>query len=628
MAENKSEIKTAPSDIYGEYKAGVNFKSALGKKGMYEQNKVNERFYLGDQWHGVTSQLPLVQHNVIKRIGQYKISMISSSPVAVMYSAEGIPCAAGRSDEEAELTERLREGEEVDYTDGSRQADAPEVGVVMDALSDYYRTTAERVKLDDLAADAAKDAYVSGTGAIYTYWDPDICTGLYADSARTSPIKGDIKCEVVDIENIYFGDPNCGVIAEQPYIIIAARRTVADIKRTAEKYGMPTDEITADSNYEYMAGDTGSQELEESQKAIVLTKFWKEWNDSGDGYVIKGTVVTEKAVVREPWELGIRVYPLAIFPWDKRKNCGYGESEITHLVNNQIAINRMLSSGVWAYIMNGMPLTVVNTNYVRAAVTNEPGQVIEVSTDDALDRCVRYVNPPVFSSQMESAGNSLIEQTLVQSGANDAALGNLRPDNTSAIVAVREAATAPLQTYQNRFYQFYEDIARIWADFWVTQYGERQLKISDEKGTYYFPFNGERYKDFLISVKVDVGAATLWSEAQVIKTLDNLLASGLIDVTEYIERMPKGTIPKSDDLIKSIKERQEAQAAQTAQLQAAQGAGGQTEPTAGEGAEPQESEPQVSLEGILSQLSPEEKQMFDNLPEEKRSELLSKAGLI
>ena len=39
----------------------------------------------------------------------------------------------------------------------------------------------------------------------------------------------------------------------------------------------------------------------------------------------------------------------------------------------------------------------------------------------------------------------MIAQTLTQSGANNAALGDVRPENTSAIIAVREAATMPLQ---------------------------------------------------------------------------------------------------------------------------------------------------------------------------------------
>jgi hypothetical protein len=35
--------------------------------------------------------------------------------------------------------------------------------------------------------------------------------------------------------------------------------------------------------------------------------------------------------------------------------------------------------------------------------------------------------------------------TMSCSGANDAALGDMRPENTSAIIALREITTLPLQ---------------------------------------------------------------------------------------------------------------------------------------------------------------------------------------
>ena len=74
-----------PKLIYKEYLSGVDFKAALGTKGLYEQSKINERFYVGDQWYGANcgNDRPLVRYNVIKRIGDYKISQIISSPVSL-----------------------------------------------------------------------------------------------------------------------------------------------------------------------------------------------------------------------------------------------------------------------------------------------------------------------------------------------------------------------------------------------------------------------------------------------------------------------------------------------------------------------------------------------------------------
>lgn len=54
---------------------------------------------------------------------------------------------------------------------------------------------------------------------------------------------------------------------------------------------------------------------------------------------------------------------------------------------------------------------------------------------------MRYVDPPGFSPAFDNNIASLINNTLSQAGATQAALGDIRPDNTSAIIQAREAAT-------------------------------------------------------------------------------------------------------------------------------------------------------------------------------------------
>lgn len=647
-----------PGRIAEEYAAGVRFKQGLGSRGMYEQNKMNERFFIGDQWYGANcgNDRPLVRHNVIKRIGDYKISVVGSSPIAVNYSADGVPNTLDEKERVQQLRQALSSpgapaagetrtdvsgmptlearapggeqdapwsesntgadsprryrganvpaaGVNVPYTTaaGTRagnagsypesRRDAPtasaradyagsaptrmrdvltagvpagpaggatgeEINLVMSAMSDYFRVTAERVKFDDLKETVLRCAYISGTGVLYTYWDDRIRTGLYADQSRSTPIDGDIACEVLDIENVYFGDPNLDDIQAQPYILIAQRKSVAAVRREARASGASETEIQkihADRDTGNMAGDISELEPDESCKTTLLTKFWKAWDKDGKSFRILAVKTCCGATVRKKWEMKIRRYPLAKFSWERRRNCVYGESEITYLIPNQIAINRMLTASVWAVMMMGMPVMIVNGDTVPGEITNDPGQILRVYGDQSdVASAVRYVSPPNFSPNFDNNIASLINNTLTQSGANDAALGDIRPENTSAIIAVREAATMPLQPVQNRFYSFCEDVARIWAEFWVMLYGDRQLKIEDESGTWYLPFSAERYKDLLISTKIDVGASTLWSESQSIQTLDNLFDRQVIDVVQYLTRLPKGTIPNLNGLIRDL----------------------------------------------------------------------------
>ena len=67
-----------------------------------------------------------------------------------------------------------------------------------------------------------------------------------------------------------------------------------------------------------------------------------------------------------------------------------------------------------------------------------------------------------------------------------------------------------------------------------------------------------------MTARVDVGASTLWSESVVISTLDALLGAQVITPEQYLERMPKGIIPKLSELIDDI--RQQSASAQKQQI--------------------------------------------------------------
>ena len=545
-----------PAAIAEEYRRGVGYKKGMGVRGMYEQNRMNERFFAGDQWYGAHcgNDRPLARYNVIKRIGDYKMAVIGGTPVTVQYSAEGVPLTPG----DRETVRLLRQAAAGDGY-ALPETELPgkeEINLVMSALSDYFRVTAERVKFDDLKGQALRDAYQSGTGVLYTYWDAGVKTGLYAGGRGGAPIAGDVACEALDIENVYFGDPGLDDVQKLPYILIAQRKSVAAVRDEAEKNGVSQADIRR-----IRPGEDGPTPLwgepEDTRKATVLTRFWKEPDAQGSPRVWAVRVCGD-VVVRKKWCLGVRLYPLAKFSWERRRGCAYGDSEITYLIPNQIAINRMLTANVWSAMMTGMPLMVVNGDVVPGEITNDPGQILRIygSAEDA-DGAVRYISPPV-GSPFESLIDGMVRNTLSQAGANEAALGDMQPDNTSAILALREAATLPLQPVQERFYSFCEDVARIWAEFWVMLYGDRQLKIEDENGTWFFPFQAQRYRDLLISTRVDVGGSVLWNETQTLQMLNNLLEKGVIDGIQYLRRLPKGAVADREGLIRELQGRQAA----------------------------------------------------------------------
>lgn len=551
------EIKKKPNEIFEEYRAAHDYKNSIGDRGIYDQSRMNERFYVGDQWRGVQAgnTRPLVRRNIIKRIGEYKISALCAAPVAINYSADGVPDTSDMKTDKRQI--------EQDMYQGMLPNDSPtpeEIAVVMSALSDYQTATAERVKFNEKTEQMAKSAYISGTAFLYTYWDGTVETGLFADNGKTQPIRGDINCEVLNVVNVNLGDPNNDDIQSQPYITISQRKPIEEVKREAKR-NRQTEEIDADSNdaYDINAGDWGEKEPSDSSRVTVLTKFWKEYEEDTHICRVKAIRVTENTVVRKEWDLGIRLYPLAKFVWERRFSCGYGDSEVTYLIPNQIAINRALSAAVWGAMMTGMPKMIVNTDLVRDTVTNDPGQVLRINAGQDYDvqRAIGYVHPPQFSAQFQNLVTDIANNTLSDSGANDAALGNIRPDNASAIIAMREAALQPMQIYQNRFYSTIEDVARIWADFWLNMYDRRPLKIQDKNGTRYLPFEAARYRNLVVNARVDVGASTLWGEAVVVSSLGNLLQMGIITPQQYLQRIPKNTIPDVTGIIEEMNQQQQ-----------------------------------------------------------------------
>ena len=559
MSDN---VKLKPSEIFGEYKSGNEFKESIGDKGIFEQSKINERFYVGDQWHGVQAgnDRPLVRRNIIKRIGEYKISNIGAAPVAVNFSADGVIDNLSLEKEKKTIDQLISEGQDPFAVGGVPEAS--EVSYIMSALSEYFAVSSERLKFSELCEESLKGAFISGTAFLYFYWDSGVMTGLYADESRNTPIKGDVGCEILNVENVNLGDPNNFDVQSQPYIIISQRKTIGDVKREANHYHQNTEDIMPDKaeTYNVNAGDRGDSEPEDSKRVTVLTKLWKEYDKDGNSYKIYAIRITENAVIRPKWDVGITVYPIAKFCWERRKSCGYGDSEITYLIPNQIAINRALTASVWATMNAGMPKLAVNTDAYNGTITNDPGQVLRLNNvgDRPIDQVIKYLQPPAFAGQFQGFVNDIAQNTLTDSGATDVALGNVRPDNASAIIQGYEASTQQLQIKKNRYFSFVEDCARICADFWLNMYGDRQLKIVDQSGIRYIPFHAKRYKNLIIKVRVDVGASTLWSEAVTLSALDGWLTGGHITFLQYLENLPKGLVPNLKKLIDDQKAQQQA----------------------------------------------------------------------
>jgi hypothetical protein len=218
----------------------------------------------------------------------------------------------------------------------------------------------------------------------------------------------------------------------------------------------------------------------------------------------------------------------------------------------------MITANVWAMMTQGMPIMVVNGDTVTDKITNEPGQIIKVyGTNEDVAGSIKYVTPTNFSSCFDSSINTLIENTLTQSGANQVALGDSRADNATALMTMRNAAVMPISLVKTRFYSFVEEIAKIWIDFWISYYGNRKIKVVDENGIWYMPFYAERYKNLIINARVYTSAGNTYAESETVNALNSLYDKGIITKKQFIKRLPEGLVSDIEGLLNEIKDTEE-----------------------------------------------------------------------
>lgn len=525
--ENAKDMTT---DSWKLYRSGVDYNTRLS---YYDNTTRNLRFYNGNQWIGVPAgNLNKPVFNIFKRVINYFISSILSQSVKGRYSVENVP--------------DLQEGEMIDPNTKEQ-----EMRDLADLLSSHADLRWERDKMDTKLRRLLLDGATSGDFACYVYWDANKETGQDA--------KGDFITEVVDGGNVFFGNPNTSEVEKQPYILIAGRELVTKLREEAKANGAKEEEVASimpDEETEYQVGDGGKIELEkngaEVGKCLFILKFWKQ-----DG-VVWFSKSTKNVEIRKAVNMDIRRYPVAWGNWEMVKNSYHGQAVGTGLIDNQIYINKQFAMTM-LWLMNMAYGKVAYDTTRISGWSNQVNAAIPVQGD--ITGAVQQLQPGQMSSVVLQMIDKAIAYTKEMLGATDAGLGDVRPENTSAIIAVQKAATIPLQMVQANLYQFVEDIFLIWAEFILRKYNaNRTISYMGKQGVLTKTVNTANFRDLIMNVKIDVGASTYWSEIASLQTLDNLLMNGHLDIVQYLERVPNGIIEKKQELIDNIKIRMEQQA--------------------------------------------------------------------
>lgn len=504
--------KMTPERVAREYEAGLQFKRGID---LYDTVKVNEDFFIGKQWEGVKSNgLPTPVFNFLKRVVLFSVANVSTDNLKLR--AKPMPSTS--------------------------QIPAQVLEAFSGIVNDQFAAIFEQNDMGSLVREFCRNAAVDGDGCLFTYWD---------DSAETGqPSKGAIRTEVLQNTQVIFGNPNNRDPQSQPYIIVERRVLLDEAKKQAERNGSDPDSIHADDKGDYNA------EVDRlgGEKVTVRLRLWPD-EDSG---TIHGYECTSTTELRGEWDLGIDLYPLTWMNWDYVQDCYHGQAMITGLIPNQIFVNKLFAMTMISLMTLAYPKVVYDKTKV-ARWSSKVGAAIGVNGN--VDSVAKIIDPAQVSPQIYQFIEVAISYTQKFLGASDVALGDTRPDNTSAIIALQRAAATPMELTKQNLLQCIKDQGRIYKAFMAEYYGTRWVEVDHpqlgQKVVVSFDFS--TLASVPCSIGLDAGASSYWSEIANMQTLDNLLMQNKISTSEYLRRLPNGQITDRESLIAIVEAAEQGQ---------------------------------------------------------------------
>jgi hypothetical protein len=526
------------TQVWQLYEKGRNYHRRVN---IYSDTDRNYRFYNGNQWEGAKlGGVEPVQKNFIKPIVKYKNAVIHSNLYAVNYSCENFENMAF-------------------YRESKRYCDM---------LNRYARRIWEKDKMDFKGRRITKDAAINDEGIIYVDFDKESMV----------PVN-----EIIDKNDIYYGNENDDDIQLQPYILIRKRMPVANAIEFAIARGLSEDKlmyIVGDNDNSEQSGDASKEELDN-----MVTIVYKMYKDNG---TVRCTISTRYVDIVDGVDTGLKYYPVAHYLWEERKGSARGEGEVRNLIPNQIEVNRTEMRRVLTVKNQAYPIKVVDIDKViNPDAVDNVGSTIKTNGKpvDDVRKIVGTITPAQMSPDVKQLQEDLIQMTRDLAGAGDTATGQVNPESASgrAILAVQQASQAPMMEQKESYKNFIEDLAKIWLDYLIVHSADG-VKMEEEVTD---PMTGEEVVQLVTipqivliqlraSVKIDITPKGVYDKYAQEQTIENLLTAGLFTVDRIGELKAYANVLDDDsvapkmkilEVIKTIEEEQQKIAMLQAQTQ-------------------------------------------------------------
>lgn len=429
---NREEIRE--TSIWQLYEKGRNYHRLTG---IYTDTDRNYNFYNGNQWEGAKlGDVEPVQKNFIKPIVKYKLAVLHSNLYAIKFESQN-------------------------YEDKLFRKNAERY---CEMLNGHVARIWERDKMDAKGRRVSRDAAINGEGILYVDYDKE---------------NNFIVNEVIDKNDVYYGDENSDDIQKQPYILIRRRMSVVeaiDYAVAHGKSGEDLDLIIGDNDTFDQSGKAAKEEVDDN-----VTLVFKLYKQDGEVHFSASTKYLD---IVEDANIGISLYPVAHFNWEDKKGSARGEGEVKHLIPNQIEVNKVEMRRIIVTRSEAYPRTVVDTSKIdNVGALDNVGSIIKTNgmPVDDVRKIVGTIPPAQMSPDVTKLQEDLINLSRDLAGAGDASVGDIDPESASgrAILAVQSASQQPLSEQREGFKAFAEDVAHIWLEY-IIEYSEDGIEMQEE----------------------------------------------------------------------------------------------------------------------------------------------------
>ena len=438
-------------------------------------------------------------------------------------------------------------------------------------LNRYARRIWEKDKMDYKGRRVTKDAAINDEGIIYVDFDKE----------EMVPVN-----EIIDKNDIYYGNENDDDIQNQPYILIRKRMPVANAIEFAIARGVGEEKlvfIVGDEDKFDQSGDSSKEEVDN-----MVTIVYKMYKEKG---TVRCSISTRYCDIVEGADIGLEYYPVAHLVWEEKKGSARGEGEVRNLIPNQIEVNRTEMRRVLTVKNQAYPLKVVDiSKVINPDAVDNVGSTIKTNGQpvDDVRKIVGTIQPAIMSPDVKQLQEDLIQVTRDLAGAGDTATGQVNPESASgrAILAVQQASQAPMTEQKDSYKNFCEDLAKIWLDYLVVHSvdgvnmeeevpdqttGENTIQVVKVPQSVLIQLRA--------SVKIDITPKGPFDKYAQEQTLENLLTAGLFNAERIGELKAYASVLDDDsvapkqkilDVIKTIEEEQQKIAIIQAQAQMVQ----------------------------------------------------------